>query len=68
MMTEKEAIIKACEIGKVYGYGNVIAHLGSAWALMLMQDYGFKEKDALDAACGVGYPIELHQEFIKDNS
>jgi len=64
MLTEQEAIIKVCEIGKVYGYGNMIAHLGSAWALMLMNDHGLTEEAALSAARSVGYPVELHLHIV----
>ena len=54
---EDRAVQAALTAGAKYGYGNLIAHLKRAWAMMLMQRYGFSEADALKAADTSAYPI-----------
>jgi|GEM_PF-5003010 len=36
---EAEAIRRAVEVGKAYGYGNVMDRVGMAWALSLLEQY-----------------------------
>lgn len=45
---EKEAVETVLKHGAQYGYGNLIAHLGRAWAEELVKDYGVSEKAAID--------------------
>lgn len=46
MMTEGQAVEVVRDAGKKYGYGNVIAHLGKAWAQLLIAD-GMPKKEAV---------------------
>lgn len=63
---EQLAIQKAVEFGELYGFGNLIAHLKSAWAAKLMQDWGFEEKQALVCADSNAYSFALHKD-LRDN-
>lgn len=67
---EREAIKRVLIAGSQYGYGNMIAHLETEWARMLMQRYGMSEESARAAAGGIGYPFDwdfgLSQE--RDNA
>lgn len=60
---EAEAIRTALAIGAQHGYGNVIAHLQTAWARVLMDRYAMTEQQAR-AASGPGYPFEWQKEVL----
>lgn len=54
---EEEAIKRALQAGKDFGYGNIMAHLARAWAEHLWDD-GLPKKTAIDAVSGRGpYPL-----------
>ena len=55
---EREAIRKVLAAGSQYGYGNMIAHLQTEWARMLIREYGMSEESARLAAGGDGYPFD----------
>lgn len=63
-MVEQAAIREAIFIGQRFGFGNIIAHLKSAWALTLVEDHGFTEAQAQEAAGGGGYPIAMHRDLL----
>lgn len=48
---EAEAIKLVKELGKVYGYGNMIFHLRNAWSQMLQDTHQFPA-DTADRAAG----------------
>ena len=47
---ERKAILEVLHYGENYGYGNLISHLGRAWANMLKEKYGMSEESAAQAA------------------
>jgi hypothetical protein len=49
---EEQAIRMVIAAGECYGYGNMIAHLSTAWAKHLMKEYGLPREVAIDAATG----------------
>ncbi len=61
---EQEAIYVAIQIGKEFGYGNLIAHLQTAWARTLIDECGFDEYGARVQA-GPGYPFAMHEDIIE---
>lgn len=63
---EQESIRNVCELGSMFGYGNLISHLKAAWAATLMKQYGFTEEEAQKAAGEGGLPIEMHQDIINN--
>ena len=54
---ETKAIEEVLKAGSEYGYGNMIAHLKTAWAKRLMSQ-GVSKEAALDATNVSAYPIE----------
>jgi hypothetical protein len=60
---ERVAIIEVLAYGEAYGYGNLIAHLQTAWAARLMDDE-LTEKAARAATGGKGYPFALQRDLI----
>lgn len=62
---ERLAIQTAVALGNKFGFGNLIEHLTSAWAIVLMRE-GLDEADALKAASGrSGYPIQMHRDIVE---
>lgn len=62
---EQSLVKSAIYIGEQVGFGNLIAHLASAWAEMLIRVYGMSEETALEATRGRGpYPIAMHRDLI----
>lgn len=61
---ERRAIADVLRHGETFGYGNLIAHLQTAWALLLMQRYGLSEKDAR-ATTGSGYPFLMQRDLVE---
>ncbi len=49
---EKEAIEKAVQIGELYGFGNLIAHLKGEWAKKLLTDGWVKDQLNADRCAG----------------
>lgn len=43
---ERKAILTVLELAGKYGYGNLISHLNTRWARLLMRDYNWTEKEA----------------------
>lgn len=64
---EQIAIQEVLACGETYGYGNLIAHLHTAWARRLMRD-GLSEQAARAAtACdGAGYPFAMQDDLVED--
>lgn len=65
---ERSAVRQVLAAGKKYGYGNMIAHLQTAWAKMLMDEYGMSEKAAREATARSGdngYSFEWQREFLE---
>lgn len=62
--SEHIAIRQVVEFGHKFGFGNLIAHLQTAWARSLM-DGGASEESARRGSGGPGYPFpifdDLHQ-------
>jgi hypothetical protein len=55
---EAEAVEKVIEAGERYGYGNMMAHLATAWALKLRDGEGLPEKVAIECVSNRGpYPL-----------
>lgn len=55
---EKDSIQSALDVGKLYGYGNVIAWLATEWACNLRDVSGLPESVAIEAVSGRGpYPL-----------
>jgi hypothetical protein len=64
---EQEAIRDVLDYGEEWGYGNLIAHLQTAWAKMLMARYRMNEKAARAATASDGraYPFALQNDLIQ---
>ena len=64
---EHRAIIEVLKHGEAFGYGNLICHLQTAWAAMLMKQYGLSEEAAREATArdGSGYPFAMHDDLVK---
>lgn len=62
---EQDAITKAIELGKSFGFGNIIAHLQTAWARSLMEKYGMEEQGARHVTGGSGYPFKMQDDLIE---
>ena len=62
---EQDAVRIVCGFGASHGYGNLIAHLQTAWAKMLMEEWGFDEKTAREAAIVRGYPFKMHDDLLE---
>ena len=62
---EQEAIRATLQAGARFGYGNLISHLQTAWAKMLIDEYGLSETTARKAALGPGYPFEMQKDLIE---
>lgn len=55
---ERAAVIEVLNIAESYGYGNLIAHLQTAWAIKLMRS-GISKESAIAATLGrTPYPLE----------
>ncbi len=64
---EQKAIKAVLKAGELYGYGNMISHLQTAWAKMLMKHHGFSEVAARTAS-GPGYPFAMQEDMINNGS
>lgn len=61
---ERLAIIQLVQIGKQFGFGNVLGHLKTAWSKELMHQLGCNEKTANIQADGIAYPIRMHDDIV----
>lgn len=61
---EQAAIASVLDAGKRHGYGNMIAHLQTAWARVMMDRYGLDEEGARIATRGPGYPFQMQTDLV----
>ncbi len=61
---EQLAIQAVLDAGAAHGYGNMISHLQTRWAEMLMKQWGMDEKSARAASGGDGYPFEMQHDLL----
>ena len=61
---EQQAIKTVVDLGRVHGFGNLIAHLRSAWAKTLV-DQGVDEKTAMGGFGKGGYLIKMHLDLME---
>ena len=59
---EQEAIQQVVRAGRVHGFGNMIAHLKSAWAMHLVS-YGLDAE--AEASRTGGYPPQMHVDLME---
>ena len=65
--SEQKAIKVVCEMGVKWGYGNMISHLQSAWALMLIKNCGFEIETARSAVVNnTPYELEVHLRLLNN--
>ena len=64
---EQLAIKAVLEAGNLYGYGNMISHLQTAWARMLVKHHYFSEEIARKVAAsdGKGYPFAMQDDIVE---
>lgn len=65
---EQKAITQVIRWGReICGFGNLIAHLQTAWAKSLMECDGLSEADARAATArdGSGYPFSMQEDLIE---
>lgn len=60
---EQYAIVAVLEFGRLFGYGNLISHLQTAWAASLIL-HGLDESTARAATGGAGYPFLMQHDLI----
>ena len=61
---EQQAIAEAIKLGEVYGFGNLIFHLQTAWARRLVATHGMDEATARQVAGGDGYPFSMQDDLV----
>lgn len=61
---ERQAILEVIKLGNEWEFGNLIAHLNTAWAKKLIKD-GMSEEDAMKSTHGEGYPIKMHDDLVE---
>lgn len=62
---EQAAIRQVIEHGHTFGFGNLISHLQTAWARLLIEKYDMSEKTARQASGGRGYPFEMQNDIVE---
>jgi hypothetical protein len=62
---EQAAIRTLLDLGQRFGYGNMISHLQTAWARMLMREHGVSEHVAREASGGRGYPFTMQDDLVE---
>ena len=63
---EQRAINEVVARGMAHGFGNLIGHLQTAWAMTLVRDYGMSEETAMLAAVGThAYPFQMHLDLME---
>jgi hypothetical protein len=60
---EQAAIRQVVEHGRAFGFGNLITHLQTAWAVSLMEQ-GMDEETARHASGG-GYPLLMWRDLME---
>ena len=60
---ERKAIKRVLNAGASYGFGNMIAHLQTAWAADLVRQ-GLDEKTARHHA-GPGFPFAMQRDLLQ---
>lgn len=65
--SERMAIRHVIALGGAHGYGNLIAHMQTAWAKYLMDLYDMSEEAARAATArdGSGYPFEMQADLLE---
>ena len=61
---ERQAILSVIGYGEIFGYGNLIAHLNTAWARKLVKE-GMPEKYARQSTHGSGYPFKMQEDLLE---
>ena len=62
---EVAAIREVLRYGDQWGYGNLIAHLQTAWARSLIDRWDMAEEAARRASGGPGYPFALQADVLE---
>lgn len=62
---EHAAIQATIAAGVSFGFGNLIAHLQTAWARTLMADHGMDEETARVASGGAGYSFAMAEDLAE---
>lgn len=62
---ERQAIIAVLKYGETYGFGNMIAHLQTAWAKHLIDVCGFTEEQATYHAGVHCYPLKMQADIVE---
>lgn len=62
---ERRAVEQVLAAGKAWGFGNMTAHLQTAWAKCLMDEHGFDEGAARRGALGPGYPFAMQEDILE---
>jgi hypothetical protein len=62
---ERKAIQEVLAYAEAYGYGNLISHLQTAWAKVLVEKEGMDEKTARLVSGGSGYPFQMHADLVE---
>ena len=55
---ETEDLMKMINLADKYGFGNSMAFISTAWALML-KEHGFTDEQAIRASHNLSYPLPL---------
>ena len=63
-IAEQQAIRTVLALGEQFGYGNLIAHLNTAWARRLMRS-GVSEKVARLSTHGDGMPFKMQDDLVE---
>jgi len=58
---ELEAVREVVRLARVYGFGNLIAHLKRAWAVDLKSKYGGSYEHHISATNVDAYPEDFNQ-------
>ena len=62
---EQLAIKAVIKCGQEFGFGNMIAHLQTAWAKTLIIKHSMSESAAREASCGTGFPFAMQDDLIE---
>lgn len=62
--SEVDAVKMVLEAGSQFGYGNMIAHLRTAWARMLMDRFDFSWDQAARAAVTNAYDPKIQDQLL----
>lgn len=62
---EQDAIKAVLAIAHEWGYGNMISHLRTAMAKVVMKQIGLDEEEAFVATAMSPYPIKMHDDIVE---